>query len=356
MISGKLSSLAKLAVCLFSISTVAFFSLSDVQADTVDTSGPALSGSLSEQVDRQVDEDSEGNEIPATAKSQAGIGFEDKGVRIYAPSFNFGSVFAFSKGEQQLDARYDQETPNNLGRRSLVVNDYSEIDGWRVNVGIGLFRDVDDASKVLDVQAFTLRPKTTRLYYGTPQIPGTLDPQKVNWTGVYQYTDPDQYGHNSTIKLKDKDDPNSSALTNEGVPTSELPWQYEDPSSANDKADVVLTPFDDSGLSDGERKSDPYLQDTSSDADVQVAHKSLLDRWNNKSESSALQGAQFKSNFQEIWGADGQDDNGHYHGKGWWGLSFQEPDSATITLGDSVHETGHYQATIYWVLTSDPLA
>lgn len=356
MTSRKLSALARFAVCLFSMSAAAFFSLSNVQAEAVDTSGPALSGSPSKQIDQNVDVDADGNEVPATGQSQAGIGFEDKGVRIYAPSFNFGSVFAFSKGEQQLDASYDQATPNNLGRRSLVVNDYSEVDGWRVNVGIGLFRDVDDASKILDVQAFTLRPSTTRLYYGTPQIPGTLDPQKVNWTGVYQYTKPDQYGENSTIKQKDDDDPNSSALTNEGVPTSELPWQYEDPSTAHDKTDVVLTPFDDSGLSDGERKSDPYLQDTSSNADVQVAHKSLLSRWNNKNESSSLQGAQFQSNFQEIWGSDGQDDNGHYHGKGWWGLSFQAPNSATITLGDSVHETGHYQASIYWVLTSDPLA
>lgn len=351
--SGKLSSLAKLAVGLFSMSAAAFFSLSNVQADSVDTAGAALSGSPSEQVNQIATDDT-----AAVGESQAGIGFEDGGIRIYAPSFNFGSLFAFSKGEQSVDGRYDQETPNNLGRRSLVVNDYSDTDGWRVNVGIGLFRKVDDSSKVLDVQHFTLRPGKTRLYYGTPQIPGTLDPQKVNWTGVYQYTDSSQ--SNGSIELKDKNNPNSSAEVNEGIPSTGLPWQYEDPSTAHDAADVVLTPFNDSvssdDLSDNERKSDAYLQDTSQDAETQATHTSLLNRWLGKADSSlTLQGATLRNGFQEVWGSDGQDASGYYHGKGWWGLSFNEPGSATITLGDSVHETGQYQATIYWVLTGDPL-
>lgn len=301
------------------------------------------------------------SDATASATSQAAVGFEDGGIRIYAPNFGFGSVPVYSSRTLGQDLSKDgtlyPDLPTGLEPHSLIVNDYSESNGWQVYVALGEFRNED--GDVLNVKNLTLNPYKTHVLYGQPTVNGTTDPQQTTWERAYKYSDVNAQGK-STVET----DSTGHAVFNDDVPQNNMPWQFEDPIDHSIGNPVQLVPFDDSAvLTDSETVPDtPYNGDDTAVAyprsydDTQnTKHQSLLDKYNSSSSDD------LRNNFHRIWGAgyeNAQDraaDSG-YHGKGWWALSFYDSGSAELNLEDTNQEAGFYTATMYWVLTSDPIS
>ncbi|MCD2256941.1 hypothetical protein ACNAN0_11150 [Agrilactobacillus fermenti] len=371
------SFLASLSAIFLGLSTATLFSFSNVQATATtkildDTSVETAAPGNTIASDAPTD-------ATATGTSQAAIGFKEGGMQVFAPNFGFADLPLMATDTTYLNSdtvnKEKIQSPATSKYRLLTVNDYTAAKDWNVSVAVGQFRKFDknagtlDNSKVLKVSSLSMDLSQTRLYHGTPLTTddfGTTDPNRIEWTRAYQYDNQDQ-PITDNGKIKGTND----------VPLNKAPWQFEDTSDAPSVHNVSITPFDDSdatatdvhNFSEAEREPDAYYPDWTKDAHgdytqhdyTQVEkekHESILKRFNGTA-TKGLNGDAFRNNFKIIWGSDpattneGQD---HYYGKGWWALDFHSKTAAELHVPTDSQVEGTYKATMYWVLSSAPIA